>query len=241
MLGGDRRFTLPGNGATPPADDPMVTYSFDYGNVRFIALDANDANFEIPANHGYLAEAQDAWLEQVLAGARAAGSGIDWIIVGYHQCSYCTNLLHGSDQGMRDRWDALFASYQVDLVVNGHNHSYERAHPALAERLGPLSLQPPEVIDPRVHGTTFITAGCGGSPRAEASAHPLSYVSVEGGVRVPEPAPWSVTRYLDLSYLWVDVDPAAKTMTVVAKALAPMLPLPGREPGEVDRVTLTRA
>ena len=97
------------------------------------------------------------------------------------------------------------------------------------------------MVDPRTDGTTFITAGCGGSPRVEASAHPLSYVSVEGGVRVPETAHWSVARYLDLSYIRVEVDPTAKTMTVIAKALAPMLPLPGRVAGEVDRVTLTRA
>lgn len=126
-------------------------------------------------------------------------------------------------------------------MVNGHNHSYERAHPKLAERLGPLDVVKPTHVDPRVDGTTFITAGCGGSPRAEASAHPLSYVNMEGGVRVPEQAPWSVTRYLDLSYLRVAVSPANKTMTVMAKALAPMLPVPGREPGEVDRVILTRA
>ena len=235
------RFTLPGNGASPPGADPMVTYSFDYGNVRVIALDANDANYELPANHGYLGSVQDTWLEERLATARAAGSGIDWIVVGYHQCSYCTNLLHGSDQGLRDRWDTLFATYDVDLVVNGHNHSYERSHPKLAERLGPLSLVGPTEVDPRTDGTTFITAGCGGSPRVEASAHPLSYVTVEGGVRLPEPAPWSVTRYLDLSYIRVEVDPAEHTMTVVAKALAPMLALPGRAEGEVDRVTLTRA
>lgn len=233
------RFTLPGNGA-PSGVDPMVTYSFDYGNVRVIALDANDANYEIPANHGYLGQAQDRWLDEQLSTARAPGSGIDWIVVGYHQCSYCTNLLHGSDHGLRERWDHLFAHYHVDLVVNGHNHSYERAHPELAERLGPLSVVKPTHVDPRVDGTTYITAGCGGSPRVEASAHPMSYVTIEGGARVPEPAPWSVTRYLDLSYIRVEVDPTAKTMTVVAKALAPMLPLPDRGAGVVDQVTLIR-
>lgn len=235
------RFTLPGNGAPPPGGDPMVTYAFDYGNVRVIALDANDANYEIPANHGYMATAQDAWLEAQLQSARAPESVIDWIVVGYHQCSYCTNLLHGSDQGMRDRWDALFASYDVDLVVNGHNHSYERAHPVLAARVGPLDVVKPVVVDPRSDGTTFVTAGCGGSPRVEATAHPLSYVSIDGGARVPELAPWSVARYLDLSYIRVEVDPSAKSMTVIAKGLAPMLPVPGRALGEVDRVTLTRA
>lgn len=228
-----RRFAFPGNGARV-SGEPVVTYSFDYANARFIALDANEANYEIPANHGYLGGGQEAWLERRLRDARRPGSGIDWIVVGYHQCSYCTNLLHASDQGLRDRWDALFDRFKVDLVVNGHNHSYERAHPALAAELGPLDVIRPETIDPARDGTTFITAGSGGNPRVELSAHPGSYVTIEGGVRVPEPAPWSVTRYLDLSFIAVDVTPRRNgrtTMTV--SALTP-------EGTPVDKVTLRR-
>jgi hypothetical protein len=226
------RLTLPGNGARVRGE-PVVTYSFDYGNVRFIALDANEANYEIPANRGYLKGAQEAWLRDRLSDARRSAH-IDWIVVGYHQCSYCTNLLHASDQGLRDRWDKLFDRYQVDLVINGHNHSYERAHPKLAESLGPLDVIKPRRIDPTKDGTTYITAGSGGNPRVELSAHPLSYVTVEGGIRVPEPAPWSVTRYLDLSFITVDVTPRTNGVTTMAiRAVTP-------DGTTVDRVTLRR-
>jgi hypothetical protein len=227
------RFALPGNGARVKGE-PMVTYSFDYGNVRFIALDANEANYELPPNRGYLGGAQERWLAGRLKDARRSPH-IDWIVVGYHQCSYCTNLLHASDQGLRDKWDRLFDQYDVDLVINGHNHSYERAHPKLAASLGPLDVARPTRIDPRKDGTTYITAGSGGNPRVELSAHPLSYVTVEGGIRVPEPAPWSVTRYLDLSFIVVDVTPrvrGATTMTI--RALTP-------EGARVDSVTLRRS
>lgn len=228
------RFSLPSGGAAT-GDEPVVTYSFDYGNARFIALDANDANYEIPYNAGYLGSVQDAWLTERLASARAPGSGIDWIVVGYHQCSYCTNLLHASDAGLRDRWDALFARYQVDLVVNGHNHSYERAHPVVAGRLGPLDNVHVAELDPTTDGTTFITAGSGGNPRVERSAHPMSYVTMIGGLRVPELANWSASRYLNLSFISVDVTPrdgdGRATMTI--RSLTP-------DRTEVDRVTLVR-
>lgn len=227
------RFALPGNGARVKGE-PVVTYSFDYGNTRFIALDANEANYEIPANRGYLAGAQEAWLAGRLKDARRS-SRIDWIVVGYHQCSYCTNLLHASDQGLRDRWDALFERYDVDLVINGHNHSYERAHPKLARTLGPLDVIKPKVINPVKDGTTFITAGSGGNPRVEESAHPVSYVTIEGGARVPEAAPWSVARYLDLSFITVDVTPRVggqTTMTI--RALTP-------DRKVVDKVILRRS
>lgn len=226
------RFALPGNGVRVKGE-PVVTYSFDYANVRFIALDANEANYEIPANRGYLGGKQEQWLAERLKDARR-NPRIDWIVVGYHQCSYCTNLLHASDQGLRDRWDALFESYRVDLVINGHNHSYERAHPKLASMVGPLDTIRPKEINPVRDGTTYITAGSGGNPRVELSAHPLSYVTVEGGARVPEAAPWSVTRYLDLSFITVDVTPrdgGSTTMTV--RALTP-------EGTVVDAVRLRR-
>jgi hypothetical protein len=227
------RFLLPGNGALVEGE-PVVTYSFDYGNARFIVLDANDANYEIPGNQGYLAGRQERWLEERLKDARRRPH-IDWIVVGYHQCSYCTNLLHASDQGLRDRWDGLFRRYRVDLVVNGHNHSYERAHPKLAESLGPLDVIKPKVVYPSKDGTTYITAGSGGNPRVELSAHPMSYVTMEGGYRVPEPAPWSVTRYLDLSFITVDVTPRTNGRTMMRiRALRP----DGAEP--VDAVTLVR-
>ncbi len=226
------RFSLPGNGARV-SGEPMATYSFDYGNARFIALDANDANYEIPGNQGYLEGAQERWLADRLSDARR-NPRIDWIVVGYHQCSYCTNLLHGSDKGLRDKWDPLFEKYNVDLVINGHNHSYERAHPKLAATLGPLDVIHPTQIDPVRDGTTFITAGSGGNARVEQSAHPLSYVTIEGGARVPEPAPWSVTRYLSHSFITVDVTPRMKGQTTMTiRSVTP-------EGAVVDAVRLRR-
>jgi 3',5'-cyclic AMP phosphodiesterase CpdA len=227
------RFVLPSTGARVKGE-PMATYFFDYANARFIALDANDANYEIPGNQGYLQGAQERWLERTLADARR-NPRIDWIVVGYHQCSYCTNMLHASDQGLRDRWDGLFDRYKVDLVVNGHNHSYERAHPKLAKTLGPLDTINPKEIDPAKDGTTFITAGSGGNARVEESAHPLSYVTIESGIRVPEPAPWSVTRYLSHSFITVDVTPGFNGRTTMKiRAVTPT-------GVEVDSVTLRRS
>jgi hypothetical protein len=227
-----RRFTLPGNGARV-SGEPVVTYYFDYANVRFIALDANEANYEIPANRGYLRGMQEVWLAERLRQARR-DPHLDWIVVGYHQCSYCTNLLHASDGGLRDRWDELFERYQVDLVINGHNHSYERSHPRLARELGPLDEIRPREVDPGRDGPTFITAGSGGNARIERSAHPLSYVTADGGARVPEAAPWSAVRYLDLSFISVDVTPPRHGRTTMrVRALTP----DGRR---VDEVTLRR-
>jgi hypothetical protein len=121
------RFSLPGNGVK----GAPVTYSYTYGNVAFIALDGNDASFEIDRNRDYLGSAQDMWLVRKLARFRR-DPDIDFIVVGFHNCMYCTNLVHGSDDGNRSRWEPIFDRFSVDLVVNGHNHCYERTHPVRA-------------------------------------------------------------------------------------------------------------
>lgn len=195
-----------------------------YGNVAIVALDGNDASFEIPQNLGYTqhdngAYAQDLWLESTLASLRADPT-VDFIIAGFHHCMYCTNLVHGSDGGVRQRWGRLFDTYQVDLAVNGHNHSYERTHP----------LNNGEIVDP-AQGTVYLLAGGGGQAVYPTSLSPVSYVTDENGLRVPETAPWSAARYMDLSYVVADVSPGAMTLTTYGKDAAA---------GVVDQITLLR-
>lgn len=221
------RFVLPGNG--PSAS----TYSFRYGNAGFVALDGNDVSYELSANRDYTGGAQDTWLEQTVAAMRADPT-LDFIVAGYHNCSYCTNVVHASDAGPRERWGALFDQYGVDLVINGHNHCYERTHPI---RGGQLTREAPggSTISPATDGTTYITAGGGGQAAYQAALYPASYVTIRGGLRVPELAPWSATRYLNLSLIAVDVAPpdpqGVAAMTV--RAL--------RSDGtEIERVTLRR-
>ncbi|MDO9495051.1 MAG: metallophosphoesterase family protein, partial [Nocardioides sp.] len=171
------RFALPRNGVR----GAPVTYSFVYGNVGFVALDGNDASYEIARNADYLGSAQDRWLVRRLEAMRARPD-LDFIVVGFHNCMYCTNLVHGSDGGHRDRWEAIFDRFRVDLVVNGHNHCYERTHPV---RGGAAVVEAPRgaVVDSR-RGTTYLTAGGAGQAVYPVGGQPLSYVTLEGGLRV---------------------------------------------------------
>jgi hypothetical protein len=109
-----------------------VNQTWVYGNVAFIQLDGNDLSAEITNNNGYTAGAQTTWLTNTLAGYRAAGSNVDFIVCYFHNCMYCTNTTHGSDSGIRTVWEPIFDQYQVDLVVNGHVHAYERTYPIVA-------------------------------------------------------------------------------------------------------------
>src|SRR5580693_8610438 len=131
-------------------------YAFRVGSALFISLAADDVVYQdagafvagpepltpaagtgnpaIPPGtsfyiRGYSGGAQTAWLEQTLAAARADRS-IDWIIVQMHQDATSSSATgNGSDLGIREAWLPLFDRYQVDLVLCGHDHDYERSFP----------------------------------------------------------------------------------------------------------------
>jgi Purple acid Phosphatase, N-terminal domain/Calcineurin-like phosphoesterase len=138
-----------------------VVKAFTYGNVAVIQPDGNDLSAEISDNNGYTEGKQTSWLERKLREYRSPGSGIDFIVVGFHNMVYSSNTTHGSDGGIRLVWQPLFDRYQVDLVVNGHVHAYERTYPI---RAGGVTKTVPSggTVHPEHDGTTYIGAGGGG-------------------------------------------------------------------------------
>ena len=237
--GVQQRFVPPTT--STPGSRGASYYAFRHANVGVLSLDANDVSLEIVDNLGYTGGAQTRWLDQQLATFRADPT-IDFVVAYFHHCMYSTNLVHGSDGGPRAAWGPLFDRYTVDLVVNGHNHSYERSYPVRGGVTtgpvlgGPAAAGAPQTIHPETQGTTYITAGGGGRV-----AYPTflagSTVTTESG-RQPEVAEWAgvENRYGFASFLAVDVVPAAAgqptTMTVTAVRAA--------DGGVQDRVVLSR-
>jgi hypothetical protein len=236
------RFDFPGNG---PSVCPG-TYYFTYGNVAVVSLDPNDVSYEIPANFGYSGGSQTSWLGQTLAGLRRDPS-VDFIVVFFHHCAYCTCVTHGSEGGVRQFWTPLFDQYQVDLVINGHNHIYERTDPI---RGGAPTTTAPigATIEPAGQGTTYVA--CGGAGKSLYSfsapdsyegsvdnvASVSSYVNEAGGTEEAETVAWSRVRYTGYCLLVVDVTPPSfgRSTTLLVRGL-------DENGGEVDRFTLARS
>jgi hypothetical protein len=164
------RLDLPKNG---PSKCPTV-YSFSYGNVGIISVDANDLSYEIQGLLGYSDGTQAKWLRDKLGEFRA-DPGIDFIIAFYHHCAFSTCESHSSDGGVRSVLTPLFSEFKVDLAIQGHNHIYERSNPIsydAATNTGKssvqaVSLSPRQaaVVYPDTDGTTFVTVGSAGRPR----------------------------------------------------------------------------
>lgn len=235
------RWHLPGNGPR----NAHATYGFSYGNVAVVSLDANDISHEIPHNRGYTAGAQTTWLAGELARLRRT-PGIDFIVAFFHHCAYCTATDHVSDGAIREEWIPLFDRYQVDLVINGHNHVYERADPmrgGVRTRRAAIG----DRIRPATDGTTYLTVGSGGKSGYEFSA-PETYAggpadatdAVKGGfhvkgARIDETVEWSRVRFRGNAFVVVDVRPAAagRETTMTIRTLS-------ATGAQIDTVTLVR-
>jgi hypothetical protein len=197
------RYTLPDN-RVPGFGGRW--YSFRVGSVLFVSVDADDVVYQDAAAfvagpaaltpaagtghppvqpgtsfylRGYSGGAQTAWLERTLAAGRRDDS-VDWIIVQMHQCAASSSATgNGSDLGIRQEWLPLFDRYQVDLVLNGHDHDYERSFPVRGADTGAgrdvttgavvntLRPRPVTTTDSGVfdtsQGTVHLILGCGGT------------------------------------------------------------------------------
>ncbi|GII54946.1 hypothetical protein Pth03_33350 [Planotetraspora thailandica] len=118
------QFPFPDNGPAwgdVPALD-RTAYYFDYQGVRFIGLNSNVQ--DIPE---YMT-AQTKWLEEVLKSNKNK-----WTVVTFHHPVY-SNTGTRNNPNVRNQWGPLLEKYGVDLVLQGHDHSYGRGNLATARK-----------------------------------------------------------------------------------------------------------
>jgi hypothetical protein len=87
-------------------------YSFDHGDVHFVALDTNQMSDE-----------QAAWLDSDLTA-----NTLEWVVVYGHHPPYSSGD-HGSSLEFRSLFGPILEAHRVDLVLSGHDHDYERVSP----------------------------------------------------------------------------------------------------------------
>lgn len=104
------QFTLPIENDLD-SDLHETVYTVDYQNVRIIVLNSNTKLDE-----------QTKYLEKQLANSTAK-----WNIITCHH-SIFSPAKGRNFQFARDNWKPILDKYNVDLVLNGHDHTYARGH-----------------------------------------------------------------------------------------------------------------
>lgn len=114
-------FVLPRDGASAAyPNNAERFYSFDYGPAHVIVLDTEAAFL----NSSRRAE-QIAWLTADLQASQDA----PWRIAVFHRPPYSSGIEHSSELTVRAAFGPLFEQYNVQLVLTGHEHGYERTVP----------------------------------------------------------------------------------------------------------------
>ncbi|UCE74107.1 MAG: metallophosphoesterase, partial [Methanomassiliicoccales archaeon] len=171
------RFNMP---YIQSGSDSEFYYSFNYSMIHFVAVCSGiDYSF---------GSTQYDWLVNDLAAADSDRDAHPWVIAFTHRPMYSSNTQHGSDLSFRTEIEPLFDLYNVDLVICGHDHAYERTYPVYQENIS--DTHPRLYISPT--DTIHIVAGMGGA-------------QLYTGWSDPKPS-WSKYREADWGYVRVTVD-----------------------------------
>jgi hypothetical protein len=106
------QFTLPTNGI---ASQQETNYYFDYQGARIIVLNSNEDR-----------EAQAAWLDKVLTD-----NPQPWTIATFHHPIFSSGQERDNAR-LRNAWKPILDKHGVDLVLQGHDHTYARGRTVAA-------------------------------------------------------------------------------------------------------------
>ncbi len=183
-------FNFPKNGeagGVPSGNEAY--YSFNYANIHFISLESNIDSFGM-TNLNQMA----TWLLSDLAN-----NTLTWTIVIFHCAPYSMGYHNTdvSDNGiyMRENIVPILESYNVDLVLSGHAHDYERTfllkgHFGMSSTFNSSFIKDagsgalPDYYDKRQltdSGTVYCVVGCGSDlePVSSGWPHPAMYVAYD--------------------------------------------------------------
>ena len=116
-------------------------FELRYGGIHIVSLNDTVRDQEV------LGGAQATYMDEAFGGWPDS----DWRLVMHHKSMYSACTRHGSNEGLREDWGPVVDAHEVDLVVAGHNHIYERSVPI---RRG-------ERAD---DGTVYVVTGGAGAP-----------------------------------------------------------------------------
>jgi predicted MPP superfamily phosphohydrolase len=147
-------------------------YSFDYQNVHFTVM-----SDYVPDEIG---SEQHDFVQNDLAKA-AADPNIDWIVVSHHSQKYASTQNY--DIPDENEWNTiyhpLFEQYNVDLVLQGHQHNYQRTYPIkynIDTPINPIITDRNRSTYTNPEGQIYLTVGTGGASLHSLNGNKAPYI-----------------------------------------------------------------
>ena len=135
------QFALPENG---PKGLEETVYFLDYQGVRIVSLNSNEMHAE-----------QAVWLDKVLAGNPGR-----WSILTFHHPIY-SSAKSRDNVKLRKSWQPVIDKHRVDLVLQGHDHTYARSGLATAATGDAATNETTGVKGRNATGTVYVVSVSG--------------------------------------------------------------------------------
>ena len=153
-------------------------YSYDWGDAHILVLDTEQPFTSVSAQYQF-----------AVADLSASQSKI-WRIVVLHRPPYSSSGTSSSSTSVRTYLVPLFEQQNVQLVLTGHSHNYERTYPLLGGV--------PQVSG----GVTYIVSGGGGNGLNQFT--------------ISQPS-WSAFRQASYEYMRISVSPSSLQVDAITE------------------------
>jgi hypothetical protein len=147
-------------------------YSFDYQNVHFTVM-----SDYVPDEIG---SERHRFVQNDLAKA-AADPNIDWIVVAHYEHPYASTkneIIHTANK-WKNVYHPLFEQYKVDLVLQGHQHNYQRTYPIkynIDTPINPIITDRNRNTYTNPEGQIYLTVGTGGASLHSLNGNKAPYI-----------------------------------------------------------------
>ena len=159
-------------------------FSFNYQNIHFLVVDTESIYT--------MGSPQYNFIKNDLSTANS-NSSIKWKVVILHKDMYASEGGHSPLDSLRDVLHPLFDQFKVDLVIQGHNHNYQRMFPLKYAGMlagdNPIITTTNKTNYKNPEGQIYLVVGTGGQG--------LSTLSTS--------KPYIVTQFQDFGHLNIDV------------------------------------
>jgi Calcineurin-like phosphoesterase len=142
-------------------------YSFNYGNVHFLAMSSIIPFSNETVQYRLLHDEsnQHGFISNDLYTA-SQNKSIQWIVVYLYKPMYTSPSMHPAQDSLRDLYHTLFDYYGVDLVLQAHNHNYQRSYPLRFNQTNssmPIITDRNNSVYVNPNGTIFMIVGTAGA------------------------------------------------------------------------------
>jgi hypothetical protein len=180
-------------------------YSFNKNNIHFVALSTEISQSEHSRRRSFV--------DDDLSKA-SSDPNIDWIIVYFHKPFYSLPSKHDPEEELRKIYHSIFTKYDVDLVLQGHNHNYQRSYP-ITYNNSSNHTESPKVVDNHRNtyddpeGQIFVIAGTAGYKLVDFIGNPCT----DSNQKVINDYDYMVCGFKGFGFLNVDMTNNGKTLS----------------------------